>query len=38
VTRHYFLAERWNGRAAMVGLISTFVLEGTMNHGLFTPR
>ena len=29
------LAETWNGRAAMVGLIATFVIEGSMKHGLF---
>ena len=29
------LAETWNGRAAMVGLIATFVIEGATKHGLF---
>jgi len=29
------LAETWNGRAAMVGLIATFVVEGSSHHGLF---
>lgn len=29
------MAERWNGRAAMVGLILTFMIEGGTNHGLF---
>ena len=29
------LAETLNGRAAMVGLAATFVLEGAMKHGLF---
>jgi hypothetical protein len=29
------LAETVNGRAAMVGLVATFVIEGAMKHGLF---
>ena len=29
------IAERWNGRAAMVGLILMFMIEGGLNHGLF---
>lgn len=29
------MAERWNGRAAMVGLILTFMIEGGTSHGLF---
>ena len=29
------VAERWNGRAAMVGLMLTFIIEGAMGHGLF---
>ena len=28
-------AETWNGRAAMVGLILTFVIEGATHHGIF---
>ena len=29
------LAETWNGRAAMVGLVLTFMIEGSMRHGIF---
>mmetsp|Transcript_19347 Transcript_19347/g.48340 ORF Transcript_19347/g.48340 Transcript_19347/m.48340 type:complete len:238 (+) Transcript_19347:428-1141(+) len=29
------LAEVWNGRAAMIGLIFTFVIEGATHKGLF---
>jgi hypothetical protein len=31
------LAPLLNGRAAMVGLILMFLIEGTANHGLFVP-
>ncbi|EEH51027.1 uncharacterized protein MICPUCDRAFT_54682 [Micromonas pusilla CCMP1545] len=29
------VAELWNGRAAMTGLILTFVIEGALGHGIF---
>jgi hypothetical protein len=29
------VAETWNGRAAMVGLIAVFLIEGASKHGLF---
>ena len=28
-------AETWNGRAAMVGLMLTFLIEGATHHGIF---
>ena len=29
------LAETWNGRVAMVGLVCTFLIEGATRHGIF---
>ena len=29
------LAETWNGRVAMVGLVCTFLIEGATHHGIF---